>query len=113
MSRFVKCGKWKVSQSYADVVCDTTTGDLVVCDDLNGNCVISGIPSVPDPLDTEDSPAIDNILSKNSIDGAILTGRYLILIKDSVAVFSLHETPLVPEHKFDVDITVEFEDEIE
>ena len=113
MAKFVKCGKWKVGQAYADVICECSTGDLIVCDDLNGNCVISGLPSIPDPFDIEGSPAIDNIITSSEVDGAVLTGRYLILFKDYTAKLSKHATPLDVEHSFDVDITVEYDGEIE
>lgn len=113
MSKFVTCGKLKLGTGYSDIVCDVTTGDLIFCDDANGNCLISGIPCVPDPFDVTDSPAIDKIITQMECDGAILTGRYLITFNDFKAEFRNCSEPTIIKHSCDVDFNIEYDEPIE
>ena len=86
MSKFVTCGKLDKGHGFSDIVCDITTGELIYCDDIEGNCIMSNL-SLQDPIDIEHSPAADNILEYSGAEGVIMSNTYLIIINGDVAEY--------------------------
>lgn len=79
------CGYLKESRGFSPIVCDPVTGDLILNDDIVGNCIISEI-SVPDPVST-DAEYCQRVIKHFKCDGVVKTDSYLITIRDYVAEF--------------------------
>jgi hypothetical protein len=112
MKDFVTCGSLKIGNGFSDIVCDPATGDLIFCDDINGNCVMSNM-SITDPINTEYSPAVDKIIESTGADGVIMSETYLIILKDFEAEYRDYTDPMQVLHKVSFDIDIVYEGEIE
>lgn len=110
MKNYVTCGTLKLGNGFSDIVCDPTNGDLIFCDDINGNCLLSNM-SITDPIDVTNSKAIDNILKSTGADGVIMSDTYLIVLKGTTAEYRDYSNASVVHHvvEFDTDIVYEFE----
>ena len=111
MKDFVTCGTLKVGVGYSDIVCDVSTGDLIFCDDINGNCLMSNM-SITDPICTEGSPALDNILSATNAIGAIMSESYLIVLFPDVAEYRNYADATKVIHRVEYDLDTEYEGQI-
>jgi len=111
MKQFVTCGTMKVSVGFSDIVCDPSTGDLIFCDDVMGNCVMSNL-TIVDPIDVDGSPAVDKILADTKVDGVIMSESYLILLKDGVAEYRDYSNATRIVHTVNFDLDIEYEGEI-
>lgn len=111
MKNLVTCGTLKGGLGYSDIVCDPSTGDLIFCDDLNGNCVMSNL-SVTDPLDVSEN-VLHNIMKETNSDGVIMSATYIITIKDNTAEYRKVDCPSVIEHNVTFDTDVVYDEPVE
>lgn len=111
MSKFVTCGTLKVGLGFSDIVCDVTTGDLIFCDDVNGNCLMSNL-AITDPICTEGSPAPDNIINSTKADGVIMSESYLIILRDGVAEYRDYANGTCVLHTVEYDLDIVYDGEI-
>lgn len=71
MLDFVICGKLKGSVDFFDVACTSDSHELVLLDDLNGNCLIDiGAVTFEQPLPV-DSISIDNFMEQAPKDNCV------------------------------------------
>ena len=111
MKDFITCGTLKVGLGFSDIVCDPSTGDLIFCDDINGNCIMSSM-SITDPMNMENnSAALERLVADANADGVILSETYLIVLKDFVAEYRAYgdNTKVVHRVEFDLDIVYDGE----
>lgn len=111
MKNFVTCGMLKVSVGFSDIVCDTSTGDLIFCDDINGNCVMSNL-SIVDPIPTDGSPAPAKIIESTGADGVIMSDTYLIILKDGIAEYRDYADATKIIHTVNYDLDIVYDGEI-
>lgn len=112
MSRkFVECGILKEGVGLSPIVCDPSTGDLIFCDDLNGNCIMSNL-SITDPLPME-SDVLTKIKEDNDADGVILSESYIIILKDGIATYRNYGDALKVIHEVEYDTDIEYEGSID
>ena len=112
MRKYVTCGTLKVGVGFSDILCDLSTGDLIFCDDINGNCVMSNM-SVTDPICTKDSPAVSNILASTGADGVIMSESYLIILRDGVAEYRDYVDATKIKHVVNYDLDIEYDHSID
>lgn len=112
VNRFVTCGTLKESVGFSDIVCDITTGDLIFCDDVNGNCIMSNM-SVTDPMYIDGSPAPMNIVNEMGLDGVIMSDSYLITLKDGVAEYRDYSDAMKVMHRVEYDLDIEYDGELD
>lgn len=112
MSKFITCGTMKLGVGFSDIVCDVTTGDLIFCDDVNGNCIMSNM-SLTNPMPILSEEAVTNILSYTKADGVIMSDMYLIILRDGVAEYRDYADPNKVIHVVEFDTDTVFEGEID
>lgn len=66
---FVTCGTLRGGLGFSPIVCFPATGELVLADDANGNCVISNI-SVVDPIEMDDD-ALNKLIAQSPKEGCV------------------------------------------
>lgn len=111
MKEFVTCGTLKAGVGFSDIVCDPSTGDLIFCDDIMGNCIMSNM-SILDPICVEGSPAISKILEDTEADGVIMSATYLIILRDGVAEYRSYAEATNVMHRVEYDLDIEYDGEI-
>ena len=111
MSDFILCGVLKVNESFSDIVCDPSTGDLIFCDDILGNCVLSNM-SITDPMLMQH----DNLVSialKSGTDGVIMSDTYLIELNNYKADYKSYASGMKITHTVSYDLDTEYEGVVE
>ena len=112
MKELITCGTLKVGVGFSDIVCDPSTGDLIFCDDINGTCLMSNL-AITDPICTDGSPALDNIIATTGAIGAILSESYLIVLRENVAEYRSYTAATKIIHSVEYDLDTEYEGQID
>lgn len=109
MSKLVLCGVMRsgTGAGYSDLVCNTSTGEVIYCDDLNGNCVVSNV-SVRNPMELPDDVYL-SMLDQIPADGIIATEEYMITLRGDQAEFRsvMDAEKVVHTVTFDTDVVYE------
>ncbi len=108
--RFVLCGILVKPDGYSDIVCDTTNGDAILMDNIQGNVIIEQL-TIPDPTPMKEEILI-RLVRNMKAEGAIVTKRYLYMINnDYVSVLEYGTNNVLQTFAFDT--AIEFEGSIE
>lgn len=111
MSKLVKCGIMKCALGFSDIMCDQITGDLVLRDDMNGNCLMSNI-SLKDPITAEDK-VLYKLMEQTDSIGAAMSADYIITFKEETCDYRELSNPLEVWKTFEYDTNIVYEDIIE
>lgn len=106
-SKFIRCGECEIGADVFDIVCDISSGDCVLRDDVNGDFVISEVTTL-NPLFMSEK-ACEKIRTDLGVDGIIATDKYLYTIAgDTVSAREYSDTSkAVASFPFNYDVQYE------
>lgn len=73
------CGTLNIGSGHSDIVCNPDTGELIFCDSVMGNCVLSNL-NVESPLSLSSSQISQALQQNPGHDGIIVTGDGIYLL---------------------------------
>ena len=111
MKEFITCGVLKEGIDFAPIVCDPATGEMILADDINGNCVLTNL-GFHDPMMVGEDAAVKMAVDYK-VDGVILTQTYIIFLKDNVATLRTYTEPDKVKMSIDFDTNIEYEGTVE
>lgn len=111
MKYLMHCGAMKESVGLSDIVCDSTTGDVVLVSDIMGQSLFSNV-SVADPMHFADPAVINKLCDAYDCEGVIMTASYLITLKDNVASYREFLNLEKVVHTVEYDLFIDYEGEI-
>lgn len=100
-SNLVDCGLLKCAYDYSHIYNDPVTGDVILCNDLLGNCILSNI-TVFEPRMLKEDVAMKLIKSTDSI-GLVSSTKYLITLTEDKAHYRLWTDPTTIKFTVDYD----------
>lgn len=112
MSKFVLCGVLRLGTGFSPIVCDTSTGEAIFCDDVNGNCVLSNLTAV-NPYENLDFDNCVKYATGAGVDGVIFTQQHCIQLDKFKAKYISFERVGEVDHELDFDVNVEYTGEID
>lgn len=107
MKSYVTCGMLDSGVGYSDILCDASTGDVILCSDLLGDSLFSNV-TVMDPMPYDKESIIENLCDYFKCDGAILSESYLITLRDGVAEYRSYADTSVVKHTVSYDLYMSY-----
>lgn len=108
----IQCGVLKINEDWAPLVCDTSTGDVIIIDAFLGQCILSNL-AVTKPMLLSQETYIKACVDSNS-DGYIFTETSSIRLKDYKAEITnftnLHDIDHVVEFDVDTECSEDYTD---
>lgn len=111
MKYLMHCGAMRESVGLSDIVCDASTGDVVLVSDMMGQCLFSNV-SVADPTYFADPAVVNKLCDTYDCDGVIMTYSYLITLKDNIASYRSFLDLENVAHTVEFDLFIDYEGEI-
>lgn len=110
MADFIYCGLLSVNADPSPIVCDPSTGDLVLVDDILGNSILSNL-SIVDPIPMDES-VLRKLLTQVDGCGVIMSSTYMIVLKEDKAEYHSFADMSKIEHVVDYDYDTVYDGEV-
>lgn len=111
MANLINCGILDSGIGLSELKCDPRTGEVIYCDDLNGNCVLSNI-SVMNPVELN-FDIYEKLLSQVSGRGIIITTDHVIVLQEDTAEYREVKDATIVVHTVSYDTDVVYEGSVE